>query len=114
MVTFAKLRYVHISAQKARLVADQIRGMNVENAIELLKFSKHKAAGLIVKVVQSALANAEHNNGADIDELRVSAIMVDEGPTAKRFKPRARGRADNILKRSCHITVEVSDNEERV
>ena len=107
MKTIAKLRHARISAQKVRLVADQVRGMDVEKALELLTFSNKKAAGLVKAVLDSALANAEHNDGADIDELRVAEIMVDEGPTMKRIRPRAKGRANRILKRSSHITVVV-------
>lgn len=104
-------KYAKISAQKARLVADQIRGLPVEKALEILQFSSKKAAGLVAKVLNSAIANAENNEGADIDELKVSTVFVDEGPTLKRIKPRARGRADRIFKRSCHITVKVSDDQ---
>ena len=110
METQAVLRHARISPQKARLVADQVRGMQVENALNLLKFSNKKAAEMIKKVLDSAIANAEHNDGADIDELKVSTIMVDTGPTLKRIKTRAKGRADRMFKRSCHITVKVSDN----
>ncbi len=98
-----------ISAQKARLVADQIRGKAVGEALELLAFSPKKGAELVKKVLESAIANAEHNDGMDIDELKVSAIFVDEGMTMKRIRPRAKGRADRILKRSCHITVKVAE-----
>ncbi|MGI9279340.1 MAG: 50S ribosomal protein L22 [Endozoicomonas sp.] len=98
-----------ISAQKARLVADQIRGKAVGDALELLAFSPKKAAELVKKVLESAIANAEHNEGMDIDELTVSTIFVDEGMTMKRIRPRAKGRADRILKRSCHITVKVAE-----
>ena len=98
-----------MSAQKARLVADQIRGKGVEEALNILAFSPKKGAVLIKKVLESAIANAEHNEGADVDELRVSTIFVDEGTTMKRIKPRAKGRADRILKRSCHITLKVAD-----
>ena len=98
-----------MSAQKARLVADQIRGKGVEEALNILAFSPKKGADLIKKVLESAIANAEHNEGADVDELRVSTIFVDEGTTMKRIKPRAKGRADRILKRSCHITLKVAD-----
>lgn len=108
--TAAKLRGARISAQKARLVADQIRGKSVEEALNLLTFSNKKAAGIVKKVLDSAIANAEHNEGADIDELRVSTIFVDEGMSMKRIKPRAKGRADRILKRSCHITVKVAES----
>lgn len=110
MEVAAKHRYARISAQKARLVADQVRGLPVESAVDLLTFSTKKAAVLVKKVLESAIANAEHNEGADIDELRVSRIFVDEGPTMKRFSARARGRANRILKRSCHITVMVADS----
>ncbi len=109
METIAKHRQASISAQKTRLVADQIRGMQVDQALNLLTFSKKKAAVLVKKVLESAIANAEHNDGADIDELKVSSIYVDEGPTMKRIRPRAKGRADRIFKRTCHITVKVSD-----
>jgi len=109
MEAVAKLRYAAISPQKARLVADQIRNMPVEQALNLLTFSHKKAGAMIKKVLESAIANAEHNEGADIDELRVSRVFVDEGPTQKRFHARARGRGDRILKRSSHITVGVSD-----
>jgi large subunit ribosomal protein L22 len=110
METVAIHRHARISAQKVRLVANQIRGLHVEKALDLLKYSPLKAAGLVKKVVDSAIANAEHNDGADIDELRVSTIFVDEAPTAKRMRPRAKGRGDRILKRTCHITVKVSDS----
>ncbi len=109
METVAKLSQANISAQKTRLVADQVRGMPVEGALNLLTFSKKKAAVLVKKVLESAIANAEHNDGADIDELVISTIYVDEGPTLKRLKARAKGRADRIFKRTCHITVKVSD-----
>lgn len=109
MEVTAKLSGARISAQKARLVADQIRGKGVEEALELLTFSPKKAAVLIRKVLNSAIANAEHNEGMDIDELKVSTIYVDEGMTLKRIRPRAKGRADRILKRSCHITVKVAE-----
>ena len=98
-----------MSAQKARLVADQIRGKKVEDALDILAFSPRKGAHLIKKVLESAIANAEHNEGADVDELRVNTIFVDEGLTLKRIKPRAKGRADRIFKRTCHITVKVAD-----
>ncbi|WP_339339247.1 50S ribosomal protein L22 [uncultured Oceanicoccus sp.] len=108
----AKLTGAQISAQKVRLVADQIRGKKVEQALDVLEFSNRKAAGLVKKLLNSAIANAEHNEGADVDELTVSTIFVDEGRTLKRLRPRAKGRADRILKRSCHITVKVSDSED--
>lgn len=110
MEVTAKLKGARMSAQKARLVADQIRGKGVEEALEVLTFSTKKAAGIIRKVLNSAIANAEHNEGLDIDELIVSGIYVDQGMTLKRIRPRAKGRADRILKRSCHITVKVADS----
>ncbi|MCL9777123.1 50S ribosomal protein L22 [Vibrio sp. 10N.286.49.C2] len=109
MEAIAKHNFARISPQKARLVADQIRGKNVDQALELLTFSNKKAAELIKKVLESAIANAEHNEGADIDDLNVAKIFVDEGPIMKRIMPRAKGRADRILKRSSHITVVVAD-----
>lgn len=109
METQAVLKHARISAQKARLVADQIRGLPVDRALDTLKFSPKKAAGLMTKLLESAIANAEHNDGADIDELKVSTVFVDEGPTLKRIKTRAKGRADRIFKRSCHITVKVAE-----
>ena len=105
----AKLKGARLAAQKARLVADQIRGKSVESALEILQFSGKKGADVIKKVLESAIANAEHNDGADVDELKVSTIFVDEGMTMKRIKPRAKGRADRIFKRSCHITVKVAE-----
>ena len=110
MEVLAKHKFARISPQKARLVADQIRGLNVEAALEILKFSPKKGADLVNKVLNSAIANAEHNEGADIDELVVSKIFIDVGPTMKRIKTRAKGRADRVLKRSSHITVIVSDS----
>ena len=101
----AKIRNARISAQKMRLVADQIRGMPVEEALDLLTVSEKKAAKFISKALNSAVANAEHNNNLDIDELVVSSISVDEGPTLKRWRARARGRAAKILKRSSHISL---------
>ncbi len=103
----ATLKYARISAQKCRLVADQIRGVPVDRALQQLAFSRKKSAHLIKKVLESAIANAEHNEGADVDELRVTRIFVDEGPMQKRFRARAKGRANRILKRSSHITVTV-------
>ena len=105
MATVAKLRNARMAAQKVRLVADQIRGQRVEKAINILTFSNKKAAALVKKVLESAIANAEHNDGADVDELKVSTIMVDEGSTMKRWRARARGRAAKIMKRTCHVTV---------
>ena len=105
----ARLKGVRLSAQKARLVADQIRGKQVGDALNILNFSTKKGAHIVRKLLESAIANAEHNEGADIDELSISRIFVDEGLTMKRIRPRAKGRADRILKRSCHITLAVAD-----
>jgi large subunit ribosomal protein L22 len=109
MQAVAKLRYASLAAQKGRLVADQIRGLPVEKALDILTFSNKKGAALMKKVLDSAIANAENNEGADIDELRVATVMVDEGPTMKRIRARAKGRGARILKRTSHITVSVSD-----
>lgn len=99
-----------ISAQKVRLVADQIRGESAEVAINLLRFSNKKAAALLRKVLESAVANAEHNLGLDIEELRVSEVLVDEARSSYRFKARARGRSNRITKRSSHIKVVVAES----
>ena len=105
----AVLRGARLSAQKARLVADTIRGKKVEEALNILTFTNKKGADIIKKVLESAIANAEHNDGADVDELRVSTVFVDAGMSMKRILPRAKGRADRIIKRTCHITVKVSE-----
>ncbi|WP_085318370.1 50S ribosomal protein L22 [Derxia lacustris] len=109
METTATLRGVHLSAQKGRLVADQIRGLKIDKALNVLAFSPKRAATIIKKVVESAIANAEHNDGADIDELRVKRIHVEEGTPMKRFTARAKGRGNRILKRTCHVYVVVGD-----
>jgi large subunit ribosomal protein L22 len=109
MEALARLTQARISPQKCRLVADQIRGLKVDKAMELLAFHKKKAAQIVRKVLESAIANAEHNEGADVDELKVAMIMVDEGPVLKRFMPRAKGRANQICKRTSHITIKVSE-----
>ena len=111
MATSAKLKYARTSPQKVRLVADQIRGLPVERALNILTYSNKKAAAVLKKLLESAVANAEHNDGADIDELLVATIAVDQGPSLKRLSPRARGRADRILKRMSHITVTVAENQ---
>ena len=111
MEVAAKLKGARISAQKARLVADEVRGMPVGEALNLLEFSKKKAAHLVRKLLNSAIANAENNEGADVDELRVATIFVDEGLTMKRMRPRAKGRGARILKRTCPLTVKVADND---
>jgi large subunit ribosomal protein L22 len=109
METNAKLWGVRLSAQKGRLVADQVRGLSVEKALNVLQFSPKKGAQIIKKVLESAIANAEHNDGADIDELRVTRIMVEQGATLKRFTARAKGRGNRISKPTCHIFVTVGD-----
>lgn len=109
MEVAAKFRYARVSPQKARLLADMIRGLPVEEARNVLEFSNKKAAGMVKKVLDSAIANAEHNQGMDIDELKVSTVYVDEGPTMKRLMARAKGRANRIFKRTSHIVVKVSE-----
>jgi len=105
----AVLKGVRLSPQKARLVADLVRGKKVDQALNILTFCPKKGADIIKKVVESAIANAEHNEGADIDELRVSTIFVDKGIVYKRIRPRAKGRAGRIIKPTCHITVTVGN-----
>lgn len=107
METTASVRNVHISAQKTRLVADLIRGKSVDQALNILTFTPKKAAGIIKKVLESAIANAEHNDGADIDELFVKTIYVDKAQSMKRFRARAKGRGNHIEKQTCHIVVKV-------
>ncbi len=110
MRTIAEHRFARLSAQKGRVVADQIRGLPVEKALNLLSFSRRKGAVLIKKVLESAIANAEHNDGADIDDLKVTSISVERGPFLKRFHARAKGRGVRVLKHTCHIFVSVGDN----
>jgi large subunit ribosomal protein L22 len=105
----AVLKGVHLSPQKARLVADMVRGKKVDQALNILTFCPKKGAEIIKRVVESAIANAEHNEGADIDELKVTTIYVDKGMVMKRIRPRAKGRAGRIIKPTCHITVMVGD-----
>lgn len=114
MEVAAVLKHARMSSQKARLVADQVRGLPVDRAVDLLTFSIKKAGALIKTLLESAIHNAEHNNGADIDELKVSKIHVDEGPSFKRMRARAKGRGNRIVKRTCHITVVVSDGKEQI
>ena len=109
MQVSATTKRLRISPQKVRLIVDQVRGKGVGEALDILSFSPQKAAGLVRKVVESAIANAENNEGADIDELKISQVFVNAGLTMKRIKPRAKGRADRILKRTSHITVTVTD-----
>jgi len=111
MQATAVLKNVRTSAQKGRLVADLIRGLPVARALEVLEFSPKKAAKSVRKVLESAIANAENNAGADVDELRVAAVLVDGGPQIKRFHARAKGRGARIIKRTSHITVTVSDEK---
>jgi large subunit ribosomal protein L22 len=109
MKTSAVLRGVRLSAQKGRLVADQIRGLPVDKALNILSFSPKRGAAIIRKVLESAIANAEHNDGADIDELKVTTIYIERGPSLKRFTARAKGRGNRITKPTCHIFVTVGD-----
>jgi large subunit ribosomal protein L22 len=111
MQTKAQLIGAPISAQKCRLVADQIRGLPVDRALNILAFSPKKAAVLIKKVLESAIANAEHNDGADIDELRVRSTFVGEGPSLRRFMARAKGRGARLEKQTCHIYVTVGTKD---
>lgn len=109
MEVTARLKQARISAQKMRLVADQIRGKPVSDALNLLAFSTNKSAALMRKVLDSAIANAENNEGADVDELSVVRVLVDEGVTMKRISPQSRGRANRIFKRTCHVSLAVAD-----
>ncbi|MBS0349686.1 MAG: 50S ribosomal protein L22 [Proteobacteria bacterium] len=111
MQAISVLKYAGLSVQKTRLVADLVRGMPVGQAVQVLKFSNKKAAILVGKALNSAIANAEHNLGADIDELKVKTICVDNGPRLKRMRTRARGRGNRIIKPTCHIKVIVADAE---
>jgi large subunit ribosomal protein L22 len=111
MDTIATLKGVRLSAQKGRLVADQIRGLPVDRALDVLAFSTKKGAKIIRKVLESAIANAEHNDGADIDELKVTTIYIDKAATLKRLSARAKGRGNTIGKQSCHIRVAVGDGK---
>ena len=112
MQVSAKLKYARISPQKCRLVADEVRGQPVANALQILTFMPKKGAAIVKKVLESAVANAEHNHGADIDELKVSGVFVDEAPTFRRYRARAKGRAGRIIKRNSHITVEIADGQD--
>ena len=109
METKATLRGVRLSVDKGRLVADMIRGKKVDQALNVLQFTQKKAAVIIKKVLESAIANAEHNNGADIDELKVTRILVEKGPVLKRFHARAKGRGNRVLKHTCHVFLTVGD-----
>ena len=109
MLVAAKLKYARISPQKCRLVADLIRGRTVDEALRTLSFTPKKGARILKKVLESAIANAEHNHGADIDELKVATVQVDEAPTFRRYRARARGRGARIIKRNSHVTIQVAD-----
>lgn len=105
METRAVAKFVRVSPQKVRLIMDEVRGKKVEDALNRLTFTPNKGAGILKKLISSAVANAEQNSGADVDKLYIAKIFADEGPTLKRFRPRAMGRATRILKRSSHLTV---------
>jgi large subunit ribosomal protein L22 len=107
----AKLYGAKLSAQKGRLVADLVRGQKVDRALNILAFTPKKGAQIIKKVLESAIANAEHNNGADIDELKVTRIFVEKGPVLKRFHARAKGRGNRVLKHTCHVFLAVGDGK---
>ena len=109
MEVAARLRYTRLSPLKCRLVCDQVRGLPVDRALDILKFSNKRAAAIVKKVLESAIANAEHNEGADVDELKIKQIYADQGSTLKRMRPGAKGRGNAILKPTCHITVVVSN-----
>jgi large subunit ribosomal protein L22 len=111
METTASIQGVRLSAQKGRLVADLVRGKPVDKALAILSFTPKKAAVIIRKVLESAIANAEHNDAADIDELRITRILVEQGPTLRRFSARAKGRGTRINKKSCHVFVTVGDGK---
>ena len=109
MQVAAKLRFARVSPQKGRLIADMVRGRPVGEALQTLTFTPKKAARIVRKVLESAIANAEHNHGADIDELKVSTVEVNEAPTYRRYRARAKGRGARIIKRNSHITIKVGD-----
>ena len=111
MEVTASLKNAALSAQKGRLVADMIRTMEVSKAVDVLKFTQKKGARIMLKILESAIANAENNNSVDIDELKISKVFVDEAATFKRIRARAKGRANRVLKRNCHITIKVSDED---
>lgn len=112
MQVAARLRYARISPQKCRLIADAVRGQSVGSALQTLSLMQKKGARIVKKVLESAVANAEHNHGADIDELKVDKILIDEAPTFRRFRARAKGRSTRIIKRNSHITVQVADGQD--
>ena len=105
----AKVKFVRLSPQKCRLVCDQIRGLKIDRALDILRFSQKRAAAILKKLLDTAIANAEHNFNADIDELTVASVVADQGPTYKRTQARAKGRGTRLLKPTCHITMILSD-----
>ena len=109
METKAIVRGVRLSADKGQLVADLVRGKKVDQALNILAFTQNKAAGIVKKALESAIANAEHNDGADIDELKITSIYIEQGATLKRFSARAKGRGNRISKPTCHIYVTVGN-----
>ncbi|URJ23053.1 50S ribosomal protein L22 [Blochmannia endosymbiont of Camponotus sp. C-003] len=109
METIARCRYIRSSAQKLRLVANTVRGKKVSQALDILKYTNKKSAELVKKTLESAIANAEHNDNLDINNLKIIKIFVDNGPTIKRIMPRAKGRSDKIMKRTSHLTIVVSN-----
>ena len=109
METKAIVRGVRLSADKGRLVADLVRGKKVDQALNILAFTQKKAAGIVKKALESAIANAEHNDGADIDALKITSIYIEQGSTLKRFSARAKGRGNRISKPTCHIYVTVGN-----
>ena len=109
METKAIVRGVRLSADKGRLVADLVRGKKVDQALNILAFTQKKAAGIVKKALESAIANAEHNDGADIDQLKITSIYIEQGATLKRFSARAKGRGNRISKPTCHIFVTVGN-----
>jgi large subunit ribosomal protein L22 len=111
MEVVAKLKFTRLSPQKCRLVCDLVRGLPIARALDILSFSPKKAATVLKKLLRSAIANAEHNFNADIEELRVAQIYADQGPTHKRMHARAKGRGSRILKPTCHVTIILSDQE---
>jgi large subunit ribosomal protein L22 len=113
MEVAAKLKFARLSPQKCRLVCDQIRGLPIDRALDILKFSQKRVAAVLKKLLDSAIANAEHNYGADIDELKVAKIFADQGPTYKRMQARAKGRGSRLLRPTCHVTVILSDGESK-
>lgn len=111
MEVSARLKFARLSPQKCGLVCDQVRGLPIERALDILKFSPKRAAAMVKKLLDSAIANAEHNFGADIDELKIKTIYANQGPTYKRTQAKAKGRGTRILKPTCHVTIILSDGE---